>query len=186
MQEIRSNISIAVLSADIGFFINPKSIEMKKIIMIILVTVFIASCGPSKVVREARTTMNDEWTLSSITYPGRTGDFNVKLFRDTSASCLEDSDWTFISNNNTGSYQATKPQCSTESRFFTWKVSEMDEQGGDYDLLLKPTDAGGGSNPTNQGFRINLVTLSEDEMIWEHTVNFEGSPFTVRMNFNKK
>ena len=185
MKEIGSNIGIAVLKADIGLFINPKSIKMKKIIMIVLAIVM-ASCGPSKVVGEARKTMDGEWTLNTITYPGRTGDFDVKLFRDISASCLENSDWTFVSNNNTGSYQATKPQCSTESRFFTWTVREMDAAGGDYDLLLKPTDAGGGSNPTNQGFRINLTTLSEDEMIWEHTVNFEGSPFTIRMNFNKK
>ena len=160
--------------------------KMKKIIMIVLAAIVVASCGPSKVVRDARITMNGDWTLNSITYPGTTGDFNVKLFRDTSASCLENSDWTFVSNNNTGSYQATKSQCSTESRFFTWTVSEEDAAGGVYDLLLKPTDAGGGSNPTNQGFRINLITLSDNEMIWEHTVNFEGSPFTVRMNFNKK
>ena len=160
--------------------------NMKKLIMIILATILVASCGTGKVVRDARITMNGDWTLNTITYPGNTGNFNVKLFRDTSASCLENSDWTFISNNNTGSYQPSRSQCSAESRFFTWTVSEMDAAGGVYDLLLKPTDAEGGSNPTNQGFRINLFSLSDEEMIWEHTVNFEGSPFTIRMNFNKK
>lgn len=158
---------------------------MKKIAFIILMAIFIGSCGSSgEVVREARRTISGDWTLTNITYPN-TGTFNVNLFRDTSAECLRNSEWNFISNNNTGSYVPTGTQCSSEPRFFIWSVNEVDTAGENYDFMLKPTDERNRTTSQNQGFRINLVSLTQDEMVWEHTVTFEGSPFTIRMNFNK-
>lgn len=160
--------------------------NMKKIAYIILITVLLGSCGSSgEVVKEARRTINGDWTLTSITYPNNTGTFNVKLFQDTAAECLRNSEWNFISNNNTGSYVPTRTACNAEPRFFIWSVNEVDAAGDNYDLMLKPTDAGNRTTSNNQGFRINLVSLNQDEMVWEHTVTFEGNPFTVRMNFNK-
>lgn len=158
---------------------------MKKILLILVVAVFLSSCGSGNVVREARKTVNGDWVLTSITYPGSTGEYNVTLFRDTMASCLENSQWNFVSNNNTGSYAPTLAQCDKDPRFFIWSVEEVDASTGTYHLMLKPTDADYDSTTGNQGFRINIVALTGNEMIWEHQVNFEGSPFTVRMNFNR-
>lgn len=158
---------------------------MKKIILILIVAVFIGSCGSGNVVREARKTVNGDWVLTSITYPGSTGDFNVTLFEDTTAACLKNSQWNFVSNNNTGSYVPAGLQCNTEPRFFIWSVNEVDASTGNYDFMLKPTDEDFNSTTGNQGFRINIVTLTGTEMIWEHTVRFEGEPFTIRMNFNR-
>lgn len=159
---------------------------MKKIALIFLLTVFLGSCGSSgEVVREARRTISGDWTLTSITYPNTTGTFNVNLFRDTTAECLQNSEWNFISNNNTGSYVPSGTQCNADPRFFVWSVNEVDAAGENYDFMLKPTDGRNRTTSDDQGFRINLVSLDQTQMVWEHTVTFEGSPFTVRMNFNK-
>ena len=157
---------------------------MKKIACILFTAVLLASCGSGKV-REARKTFNGDWILSSITYPGSTGDYNVTLFDDTSAACLENSKWNFVSNNNTGSYVPVLPQCSSDTRFFIWSVEEVNSETGNYDFILKPTNEEHESTRGNAGYRIDLVRLTDTEMVWEHTINFEGSPFTIRMNFTK-
>ena len=156
---------------------------MKKILFILITAVFLGSCGSSNVEREARKTVNGDWLLTDITFPGNPGDFNVTLFQDASVSCLENSEWNFISNNNTGSYNATLPQCDADPRFFAWSVEEVQSEAGRYDFMLKPTDSD--STGENQGFRINIVSLTDTQMVWEHTISFEGDPFTIRMNFTK-
>lgn len=158
---------------------------MKKFFVILLLASIVISCGSSAVVNDARRTMKGDWTLNNITYPGNTEALNVRLFEDSSASCLENSSWTFISNNNTGSYDVINPQCNTGPRFFRWSVDEANAAAGSYDFMLKPTDADYKSTSGNQGFRINLVRLTDTDMVWEQTVNFEGEPFTIKMNFSK-
>ena len=158
---------------------------MKKVIFILISALVMVSCGASQVQKEARKTVNGNWNLSDISFPGSTGDLQVTLFEDATADCLRNSDWNFISNNNTGSYVVTNAQCDTNSRFFIWSIDEVDAASGTYNLMLKPTDADYDSTTGNQGFRINLVTLTGTNMVWEQTVNFEGDNFTIRMEFNK-
>lgn len=159
---------------------------MKKIAVIIAGFIFLVSCGSSEVVREARKTINGDWILSSISYPDATAEVSVNLLEDASAECFMYSEWNFISNNNTGSYIITDSQCDSNTRFFNWSVDQASGGNENYDLLLKPTDSDHKSTTGNQGFRINLVTLTQTEMVWEQKVTFEGEPFTIRMNFNKK
>ena len=158
---------------------------MKKAALLVLSTLFLISCGSSAVVKEARATMNGDWMLNSITYPGNEENLQVTLLNDVPAKCLENSSWNFISNNNTGSYEPAGLGCQQGPNFFIWSVSEVDEAGGNYDLLFKPTDADHKSTTGNQGYRLNLTNLSGDRMVWEQTINFEGKPFTIRMNFTK-
>ena len=156
---------------------------MKKIALIILVVGTLVSCGSSAVVKEARATMKGDWVLNSITYPGNAEDLKITLLNDTSSECLENSRWNFISNNNTGSYVPGKVMCGTQPRFFRWSINER--TAGNYDLMLKPTDEDYKSS-TDQGFRLNLTNLTANQMVWEQTINFEGEPFTIRMNFIKQ
>ncbi len=166
-------------------FLTPKTPSMKKILSLLVALLFLASCGSGKV-REARITFKGDWLLTSITYPGSTGNFNVQLFDDTSAACLESSQWNFISNNNTGSYVPVKSQCNSNTRFFIWSINEVDKETGNYDFMLKPTNEEHESTRGNEGYRIDLVTLTGDQMVWEHTIQFEGEPFTIRMDFTKE
>ena len=55
---------------------------------------------------------------------------------------------------------------------------------GLYDFLLKPTNEKNKSE-TNQGYRVNLSQLSDTNMQWKQTVNLDGQPFVITMNFTK-
>jgi hypothetical protein len=158
---------------------------MKKIVFLVLSVLVLASCGSSAVVKEARKTIDGNWMLSSITYPGNEDNLQVSLLNNVPSKCLENSNWNFISNNNTGSYEPAGMGCQAGPNFFIWSVSEVDATGGNYDLMYKPTNANHKSTTGNQGYRLNLTNLSGDQMVWEQTITFEGKPFTIRMNFNK-
>ena len=158
---------------------------MKKIFILGFVAVLLAACGPSKTAKEARKTFNGKWTLTSVTYPNSSGEFDVTLLNDANASCFENSTWNFVSNNNRGAYSVQGTNCSQGQRYFIWSIDEENTPEGIYDFLLKPTDEDYNSTTGNQGFRMNLKSLSENQMVWEQSVMLEGSPFVIRMNFSK-
>ncbi|WP_037321624.1 lipocalin family protein [Salegentibacter sp. Hel_I_6] len=158
---------------------------MKKIMILSFVAVLLAACGPSKTAKEARKTFDGEWTLTSVTYPNSSGEFDVTLLNDANASCFESSTWDFVSNNNRGSYNVQGTNCSGGARNFIWSIDEENTPDGIYDFLLKPTDEDYKSTTGNQGFRMNLKSLSDSQMVWEQSVMLEGSPFVIRMNFSK-
>ena len=155
---------------------------MKRTIFL-LVAISLLSCGTSKTVRVSKKVIKGDWTLSSITY-SKTGKYNVTLLNDTSKDCFEGSTWSFIPNNNTGTYAINESSCSTGVRNFVFTIQEVNVETGLYDFLLKPTNEKNKSE-TNQGFRLKLAALSESDMQWQQTVSVDGNPFIINMNFTK-
>ncbi|WP_431133348.1 lipocalin family protein [Psychroserpens mesophilus] len=155
---------------------------MKNLIVIAL-AICLVSCGSSKTVRASKKVIKGNWSLSSVDY-SKTGSYNVTLFNDTSKDCFINSTWEFIPNNNTGTYSITNSNCNTSTRHFVFTIQEVDEDTGLYDFLLKPTNDKNKSE-SNQGFRLKLTTLSDTQMQWQQTVNVDGSPFLINMNFIK-
>ena len=153
--------------------------------MIAGVFFLVISCGPTKVAKEARKTFDGNWTLTNITYPNNTGEFDVTLFNEATASCFTNSTWDFVSNNNRGTYTVQGMGCDGGTRYFIWSIDGETAAAGMYDFLLKPTNEKYKSTTGNEGFRLSLTSLSENAMVWEQTVMLEGSPFTIRMNFSK-
>ncbi len=156
---------------------------MKKILILALIVVTAISCGTPKTVQESRKILKGYWALNSISYDS-SGNYNVTLFNDTSVECFEGSNWRFIPNNNTGNYTIENSNCPTGQRDFIFTIQEIDPATGLYDFLLKPTNAKGKSD-TNVGFRLRLAQLNESSMRWEQTVNLDGKPFKINMNFSK-
>ena len=156
---------------------------MKKLIILAVVAMTVLSCGVSKTVSESRKIIKGYWSLDNVTY-SESGEFNVSLLGDTSKECFEGSTWRFIPNNNTGVYTINNSDCPTGDRNFIFTIQEIDPSTGLYDFLLKPTNAKGKSD-NDVGFRLQLAQLNESTMRWEQTVNLEGSPFTINMNFTK-
>jgi len=154
-----------------------------KNIMILMFAGILFSCGTSKVVRQSEKVIKGNWSLTGITY-SKTGEYNVTLLNDTSRECFENSQWQFIPNNNTGLYSIINTNCNTGDRYFNFTIQEVDETTGYYDFLLKPTNEKGKSE-TNQGFRLRLTQLSENNMQWQQTVRADGEPFIINMNFTK-
>ena len=156
---------------------------MKKTILLLTLALFAFSCGSTKTVRASKKVIKGEWTLQNITYSQK-GTFNVTLLNDVSKECFEQSTWKFIPNNNSGMYTVNDANCATGDRNFNFTIQEVDEMTGLYDFLLKPTNEKGKSD-TNNGFRINLVQLNESSMIWQQSLNVDGKPFIISMNFSK-
>ena len=155
---------------------------MKQILILIL-AVSLLSCGASKTVRDSKKVIKGNWTLKTITY-NKIGTYNVTLLNDASKTCFEGSTWQFVPNNNTGIYTISNPSCTIGERYFIFTIQEIDEATGLYDFLLKPTNEKHKSE-TNQGFRLELTSLSDTFMQWQQTITVEGSPFTITMNFTK-
>lgn len=159
---------------------------MKRIFLFTVMALLLVACGgTSKVAKEARKTFDGEWMLTNITYPNNQGEFDVTLFNEASASCFTNSTWDFVSNNNRGNYSVSGTGCDGGMNYFIWSIDEENTAMGMYDFLLKPTNESYKSTTGNQGFRLNLKSISDTSMIWEQTVQLEGSPFTIRMNFTK-
>ncbi|MBB6680445.1 lipocalin family protein [Aequorivita sp. 609] len=156
---------------------------MKKLIMLALVAATAFACGTPKTVQESRKVIKGYWNLDEVSYDS-SGTFNVTMFNDTSAECFEGSMWRFIPNNNTGRYNIENSNCPTGERNFIFTIQEIDPTSGLYDFLLKPTNAKGKSD-TNAGYRLRLTQLNENSMRWEQTVNLDGKPFKINMNFSK-
>ncbi|RMB61024.1 lipocalin [Dokdonia sinensis] len=157
---------------------------MKKILLIAFAAIVTTACGPSKTVQESKKTLKGYWTLNDISYD-RPGTFNVTIFEDTSAECLEGSQWRFIPNNNFGNYEISNTSCPTGKRYFVWTIPDTGDNASNYDIMLKPTDEKMKSTMNNTGFRLALSYLSDDQLQIRQTVQLEGSPFTIKMNFSK-
>ncbi|MCH9660353.1 MAG: lipocalin family protein [Bacteroidetes bacterium] len=158
---------------------------MKKFLAIIAFACLAVSCGTPKTVIQSKKVMKGYWTLTNITY-SEAGTFNVQLLNDTSRECFEGSTWRFIPNNNSGLYTINDSNCPTGDRNFIFTVQEMDGDSGLYDFLLKPTTKlGKADKGSSTGFRLRLAQLSESSMQWTQTVQVDGKPFTISMNFSK-
>jgi len=157
---------------------------MKRILILALVALTFASCGPTNnVAKEARKTLKGTWSLNAITY-NTPGKFDVTLFEDVKASCLEGSTWRFIPNNNFGNYEILKGDCNPGKRYFVWTIPKGDDTTTSYDILLKPTDEKMKSTMNNAGFRLNLDYVADDLLQIKQTVMVDGKPFVITMAFS--
>lgn len=155
---------------------------LKQLTLVVIVVLF-ASCSASKTVKQSRKTLKGTWTLNDVSYD-TPGTYNVNLFNDASEECMEGSNWRFIPNNNFGNYELSGAGCDTEKRYFVWTVQEIGGDVMNYDILVKPTDVKMKSE-TNAGFRVSLSYLAEDQLQMTQTVNVDGKPFKITMNFTK-
>lgn len=156
---------------------------MKKTFLFLLLIGLLTSCGSTKIERQAQRTFKGDWTLTNIELPSALVD--VTLFDDADSRCFENSDWHFVSNNNTGSYMLNDQNCTSGEREFNWNVQEKTNEGHFY-FSLKPEVDGSNARKVRKGYRLKLVSLDENQMLWEETVSYQGKLFTIRMSFIKK
>ena len=156
---------------------------MKKIIFILTLSVLMASCGSSKVVRKSKRVIKGSWTLNEVKLQQK-GNYNISLFNVADKSCFEGSSWNFIPNNNSGNYAFNNSSCDAMLRNFIFTIKEIDPETGLYDFLLKPINSKK-KKENKQGFRLRLSQLSETNMQWQLAVNVGGKIETINMNFIK-
>jgi len=71
---------------------------MKKVIGLSLLALTVLACKPTKDTK-AQSGIKGQWTLTNVTYPKG---YKVTSFYIADAKCFEGSQWTFVSNNSTG------------------------------------------------------------------------------------
>jgi len=157
---------------------------MKKIILLTLVAATLISCGTPKTVIQSKKVIKGYWNLSTISY-SEEGDFKVSLFDVATKECFIGSTWRFIPNNNSGNYSINGTDCPTGEHHFIFTIQEINSETGLYDFILKPTNAKHKSE-TNTGVRLQLTQLNDASMQWQQTLNLEGKPFTISLNFTKE
>ena len=155
----------------------------KTVLFFLVMVVFTTSCSTSKVATPSKRSLKGYWNLNTVTY-SESGIYYVNLFNDVSSECMVGSSWRFIPNNNTGNYNIQVPNCNTGERHFVWSVDGSTGDESNYDILLKPTDEKNKSE-TNKGFRLQVSYLSESAITLRQTVQSNGKPFTITMNFTK-
>ena len=157
---------------------------MKKLGITLLIVTLFVSCSLSKVEKSARKTVDGNWVLNSVSYDTQ-GVFNTQLFNDATASCYKDSQWFFRSNNSTGTYNITNADCSTGIRNFRWAANEIVKNTGEFDFTMKFTDDKNKDLDKNAGYRMNLKYLDDNSMQITQTIQFEGKPFNINLNFTR-
>ncbi|HET8809353.1 MAG TPA: lipocalin [Flavobacteriaceae bacterium] len=158
---------------------------MKKTVLLLFAITLLSACGATQIERQAQRTLKGDWMLNRISYPDSQGIFEVNLFNDASASCFTGSSWNFVPNNNHGIYTINDASCATGERNFIFDVIETTPDSGIFDFTLKPVGEDENPRQVNTGYRLNLVSLSDTNMVWEQNVSLEGEPFTIRMHFIK-
>lgn len=157
---------------------------MKKIATLLFIATILTSCSLSKSEKTARKTIDGTWTLTKVTYD-TPGTFNSTLFDDTTASCFEGSQWFFRSNNSTGTYDIINADCPTGVRNIRWSANELGKGTGNYDFTMKFTDGKKNDIQKDTGYRMTLNYLDDNTMKLTQTVNFEGKPFKINLNFSR-
>lgn len=158
--------------------------KIKRIGIAMLVATLFVSCSLSKTEKTARKSIDGNWVLNKVTYDTE-GIFNATLFDDATAACFEGSQWFFRSNNSTGTYDITDANCETGVRNIRWSANEIGKDTGNFDFSMKFTDAKKNDIQKNTGYRMNLKYLDDNSMQITQTIQFEGEPFNINLNFTR-
>ena len=151
-----------------------------KFLIFSFAVLLLASCSSTKVVRSSQKGLKGNWTLSSIT----TNQGNVvkikELFDQASPDCFEGSHWSFVSNNNSGTYTFQNVSCSVSANSIKWF---MEENGDEVNFLWKFIPKGTKAKDVKTGYKLKLVSQSETEFVLEQDAAFEGSMITIYYDF---
>lgn len=157
---------------------------MRKSILVLAAFIMMAAaCSVSKEARGQRNTLSGSWTLDNIRYENNTGNFQSTLFNDAKDICFEGSGWFFRDNNSTGRYTINASTlCSGGDRFIRWSVVDGSPNQLQFKFIdEKLKDIAGG-----RGYRLNIASLTAQEMTLKSNVSVDGETVTVVYEFTKR
>lgn len=133
---------------------------MRKIVFIVVMSVFALACKPKQTVTNTKLDNKSErlikgdWQISSVSYVG-SDVFKVTSFNIADAKCFEGSQWSFVSNNNTGEMVLNKSNCVTYGSRITWFVNK------DGNFVMKFLTEGVRAKHTAAGYVLKIANQSE-------------------------
>ena len=157
-----------------------------KLFLVVGIVLLMASCTTTKLVRSQRNLFSGTWSLDNIRYEINTGNFQAVLFNDAKDICFEGSEWFFRDNNSTGRYTIKDGSlCSGGIRRIRWSVIEP-QQNYSSQLQFKFIDDNYKDISGGVGYRLNIASLSEQQMVLKSNANVEGEMVTIVYEFSKK
>ncbi len=159
---------------------------MKKCaVFVMLITVLISSCSISKAAKDKRNLLSGTWTLEDVSYENGIANYKSVIFNDAQDICFEGSDWFFRDNNSTGRYTiAASSLCAAGDRFIRWSVVENPENYSSQ-LQFKRIDEKN-KDITGLGYRLNITTLTANEMVLKSNVAVDGEVINIVYKFTRK
>jgi hypothetical protein len=157
---------------------------MKKVLLLAMALTLVVSCSVSKAARESRNTLSGTWTLNNISFENNKGTFKSVIFDDARDICFEGSNWFFRDNNSTGRYTINAGSlCSGGDRHFRWSV--IDRPGTTSQLQFKRIDEKYKDISGGVGYRLDIASLTANEMTLKSNVTTDGEPVTIVYQFTK-
>lgn len=158
----------------------------KTFLLLTAIALFATSCSVSKAAREKRGSIDGSWTLTDISYENNTGNFKSTIFNDAEDICFEGSEWFFRNNNSTGKYTINPSTlCNGGDRFIRWSINENPESYSSQ-LQFKFTDEKFKDIAGKVGYRLNIASLTTQEMILKSNSTIDGEIVTIVYKFAKK
>lgn len=160
---------------------------MKKIsLSIVVVALSLGSCTLTKSVRSQRNLFSGTWSLDNIRYENNSGNFQAVLFDDAKDICFEGSEWFFRDNNSTGRYTIKDGSlCQGGDRRIRWSVIEP-EQNYSSQLQFKFIDEKYRDISGSVGYRLNISSITEQQMVLRSNANVDGELVTIVYEFSRK
>ena len=146
----------------------------------LLAILLLASCSSTKVVRSSQKGLKGNWTLTSIsTNQGNL--VNIKeLFEQAPPDCFEGSKWSFVSNNNSGTYSFQNADCDNSTHSIKWF---MEGNGDEVNFLWKFIPEGMKPKDVKAGYQLKLLSESETAFDLAQDASFEGELITIYYHF---
>lgn len=159
-----------------------KSINMKQKFLLLTLVALLAACSTTKQVRNSQKGLKGNWTLSSITTDQGNKVEIKELFNQASPDCFEGSEWSFVSNNNSGTYSFMDVACVNSTHSIKWF---MEEDGSDIYFLWKFIPDGVKPKDVTAGYKLRLISESETEFVLAQDASFEGNIISIYYQFVK-
>jgi hypothetical protein len=155
------------------------------VLSLLTVTLFFSACSTSKEARTIKSSIDGNWTLKTITIEGNPSIIRVKVFNEADNNCFVGSSWNFISNNGSGNYTipASADGCSAVTRKIKWTIYEP--KGEEKKFQFKRLDDKNNPLDDNNGYRLSIGSVTNDNMQLKSAITYEGNPVTVVYNFTK-
>jgi hypothetical protein len=162
---------------------------MNRFCSLLLLVLFLGlytGCSVSKEGRSMKKTINGEWNLQTINVEGINSKLKAKVFNEAELECFIGSNWNFVSNNGSGSYalNGSPTGCQSITRNIRWTVYEPKD--AEKEFQFKRLDDKKNPMDDNNGFRLDVGTLTETTMQLKSAITFEGKAGNIVYNFVKK
>ena len=158
---------------------------MKKLILFLGVMLSLAGCkikdaaASPAVDRRAQVAIKGNWTLTNVSYPGEEV-IKVSAFQIADTQCFEGSEWSFVSNNDTGKMALAKAGCPQFSSNIKWYVNKEQQ------FILKLLDAGEKARKVRDGYILSLRNQTQESFQLVDRIDVGGKMTDIVYQFKKK